>query len=297
MIVIELTAASAVEASRRRRRRGRWPGSPAGTGRACLGSRSTRPAAAPANTSCCAPSVVRKTSGGPPTPWSRRRCRRAQRARTDLEILATSVGVLDTATSSGFAGARPSDTRGHTGTLRRPENVDVARRVALVTVPPRRPAVPPPSHRSGRSAQVRRWERRCADERAGRARLDEKHATPSESTVFSASTRNPFASPVRTSVIAKTTPVRQDRDDETPLRHCRSRSAASSITVTLPTPGRNRHARTSSSTTARRRRRVDHPVYGWTPACWVRASTPTTSSSTQLAPAFIQIGLEVSATT
>ena len=58
-------------------------------------------------------------------------------------------------------------------------------------------------------------------------------STPVSSTVSLASTVNPFASPVRTSVIAKTTPVPTIAMMKRRRRHCRSRKAAMS-TVNSP---------------------------------------------------------------
>jgi hypothetical protein len=55
-----------------------------------------------------------------------------------------------------------------------------------------------------------------------------------ESTVRWASTRKPFASPVRTRVIAKTSPVLTIAMTRRRVRHCMSRKAADSTLTTLP---------------------------------------------------------------
>ena len=59
-------------------------------------------------------------------------------------------------------------------------------------------------------------------------------STPMESTVRCASTRKPFASPVITSVIAKTNPVLTIAMTRRRLRHCMSRKAANSMPGRLP---------------------------------------------------------------
>lgn len=59
-------------------------------------------------------------------------------------------------------------------------------------------------------------------------------STPMESTVRSASTRNPFTSPVRTSVIAKTRPVLTIAMTRRRFRHWTSRKAAKSMRRKLP---------------------------------------------------------------
>ena len=70
--------------------------------------------------------------------------------------------------------------------------------------------------------------------------LTTKASTPMESTVRWASTRKPFARPVRTSVIAKTSPVLKIAMTRRRLRHCMSRKAADSMPARLPTSTHSR---------------------------------------------------------
>ena len=147
--------------------------------------------------------------------------------------------VLDTATSSGVDGGRPSDTAGMPGPRSGAPNMSTLRVVS--------PSVAvPPAYASGTAASTPGAEaiRGKSTGANGVAptngpdapALTRNTSTPSESTVLSASTRNPFASPVRASVIAKMMLVERIAMTKRRFRHCMSRSAAISMSARLPTP-------------------------------------------------------------
>ena len=188
----------------------------------------------------------------------------------------------------GLAGGRPSDRAGMPGPRSGAPNRS-AFRVASPSV------TVPPAYTSGAAA--------CTPGEAAIRRrsvgangvaptngpdapsLTRNTSTPSESTVFCASARNPFASPVSTSVMAKMMAVDRTAMTKRRFRHCMSRSAASSMNPTLPTAARLRvgfaYVDSGGLSDRRRRRppgccrtRADHRACGWRPVCWARASTP-----------------------
>ena len=140
--------------------------------------------------------------------------------------------VLDTATSLGFVGGRPCDRSGMPGPRSGAPNRS-ALRVASPSV------TVPPAYTSGAAActpGVAAIRRRSTGANGvaptngpDAPSLTRNTSTPSESTVRWASVRNPFASPVRTSVIAKMMAVDRIAMTKRRFRHCMSRSAASSM--------------------------------------------------------------------
>ena len=139
--------------------------------------------------------------------------------------------MLETATSLGFGVAGPP-TDGHArAAFRRAEQVGVARRIAegdrAAGVHERSRRL----HAGGRGdpSEVGRRERRRPDERTGRAVFDQEHVDAERIDGSCASARNPFANPVRTSVIAKMMAVDSTAMTKRRFRHCMSRSAASSM--------------------------------------------------------------------
>ncbi len=145
--------------------------------------------------------------------------------------------VLDTATSAGVDGARPSETPDMPGPCSGAPNA-VAFRVDVPSL------IVDAAVASGAAATIpgsaaTRARSTCAngvDPKNGPAAPDltTNESTPMESTVRCASTRKPLASPVRTSVIAKTNAVLRIAMTRRRLRHCMSRRAADSMLATLP---------------------------------------------------------------
>lgn len=137
--------------------------------------------------------------------------------------------VLDTATSSGVDGARPSETRGMPGPCSGAPNAvtfraDVPCRIVDGAVASGAAAKTPGARATwGRSIWANGVEPRNGPAAPA---LTTNASTPMESTVRSASTRNPFTSPVRTSVIAKTRPVLTIAMTRRRFRHWTSRKAA-----------------------------------------------------------------------
>ena len=164
----------------------------------------------------------------------------AQSARSDFDIVADLT--FECAGHCDLVRGRRRPAFRHGGhawpALRRAEYVNISRRIT----------------QRGRAAGVRERDRRTTPGAVAIRRkstgakgvaptngpdapaLTRNTSTPSESTVFSASTRNPFASPVRASVIAKMMLVERIAMTKRRFRHCMSRSAAISMTARLPTP-------------------------------------------------------------
>ena len=196
--------------------------------------------------------------------------------------------VLDTATSSGFAGGRPSERTGMPGPRSGAPNRS-ALRVASPSV------TVPPAYTNGAAARTP-GEAAILPRSVGAKgvaptngpdapSLTRNTSTPSASTVRCASARNPLAKPVSTSVIAKMMAVDSTAMTKRRFRHCMSRIAASSMNLTLPTGGRLRvgfeyvgPSALSDRPRTRppwcRRTREDHRACGWTPGCWAHESTP-----------------------
>ncbi len=140
--------------------------------------------------------------------------------------------VLDAATSSGFDGDRPSETRGMPGPCSgAPKTVtfrvDVPSFMIVPTLPNGAAAMTPGSA----ATRARSTSGNGIEPRKGPAAPDltTNTSTPMESTVCRASTRKPFASPVKTSVIPKISPVLMIVMTRRRFLHCMSRRAAKSI--------------------------------------------------------------------
>ena len=140
--------------------------------------------------------------------------------------------TLDAATSSGLAGARPSETRGIPGPCSGAPNavtfrVDEPSFMIVPTQPNGAAAVTPATALT----RARSTSGKGVEPMNGPAApsLTTNASTPNESTVFRASTRKPFASPLITSVIPKMSPVLTMAITRRRFRHCISRRAAKSI--------------------------------------------------------------------
>ena len=193
----------------------------------------------PVYASCCSPSVVRKMLGvfANAVELGTMPTIRNVRAPTGRSSPIWRSSVLDTATSAGVDGARPSETPGMPGPCSGAPNAVVFR----VDVPS---LIVDAAVASGAAATIpgsaaTRARSTCAngvDPKNGPAAPDltTNESTPMESTVRCASTRKPLASPVRTSVIAKTNAVLRIAMTRRRLRHCMSRRAADSMLATLP---------------------------------------------------------------
>ena len=191
----------------------------------------------PPNSNCCTPSVVTKRLGvfasavelfTMPTISSLR----------DPTSSCSPIWrpiVLDTASSSGLDGALPSDIAGIPGPPAGAPNMAPG----CVESPFLNVA---PLYASGAAATTPGVAATTCSSAAGNGAeprngpvapdLIKNMSTPRESTVRSSSTRNPLASPVRTSVIANTRPVTTIAITKRHLRHCMSRNAVNSMIST-----------------------------------------------------------------
>ena len=210
--------------------------------------------------------------------------------------------VLDTATSSGVDGGRPSDTAGMPGPRSGAPNRSTLR-VESPSV-----AVPPAYDQRGRRvhawgggdpAQVHRRERRRPDERAGRAGLDEEHVDAERIDGLVGLDPEPVGEPGENERHREDDGGGQDRDDETPFSplHVAQRGQQHvgdvtdawafagrvlAMTVLLGERRRPGCCRTRARSSGLR---LDTNVFG-------PREQSTTSSSTQLAPALTKVGFD-----